>query len=96
MRALRRGDVIPIQIDPGANSVTVEVAPDAAGSAGTPLSMKAQLVYHDGDDQPVYGRPSSPAGGAPSTFRTAPWTSPRTSCGPTTSGGTAPWRSPPP
>jgi len=55
VRALRRGDVIPIQLDPGATSDTVELAPDAASSAGTPLTMKAQLVYHDGADQPVYG-----------------------------------------
>jgi hypothetical protein len=48
-------NVIPIQLNPGSTSVTVEFTPDAAGSNGTPQRMQAQLVYRDGDDQPVYG-----------------------------------------
>jgi hypothetical protein len=48
-------NIIPIQLSAGATSVTVELTPDAQGSAGTPENMLGQLVYRTPDDQPVYG-----------------------------------------
>lgn len=48
-------NVIPIQLDSGATSITVEFTPDAMGSEGTPAEFQARLVYRDDDDQPVYG-----------------------------------------
>ena len=48
-------NIIPIQLSPGATAVTVELTPDALGSAGTPQNMLGQLVYRTPDDQPVYG-----------------------------------------
>jgi hypothetical protein len=48
-------NIIPIKIDTGATSVTVEFAPDATGSKGTKEYMQAQLVYRDSSDKPVYG-----------------------------------------
>jgi hypothetical protein len=49
-------NVIPIQLDPGATSVTVELTPDATGSAGTAAEFSAQLVYRNSADEPVYGQ----------------------------------------
>jgi len=48
-------NIIPIQLSPGATSVTVELTPDAQGDKGTPLSMQGQLTYRTADDEPVYG-----------------------------------------
>ncbi len=48
-------NVIPIQLDPGSTSVTVEFTPDAMGSEGTPAQMSAQFVYRNEADEPVYG-----------------------------------------
>ncbi len=48
-------NIIPIALSSGATSVTVELTPDAQGSAGTPENMMGQLVYRTPDDQPVYG-----------------------------------------
>jgi hypothetical protein len=48
-------NVIPIKLDSGATSVTVEFTPDATGSNGTAERMQAQLVYRDTADKPVYG-----------------------------------------
>ena len=48
-------NVIPIKVNTGATSVTVEFTPDAAGDKGTAESMRAQLVYRDSTDAPVYG-----------------------------------------
>lgn len=48
-------NVIPIAVADGATSVTVDFTPDATGSGGTPAQLKAQLVYRDDTDTPVYG-----------------------------------------
>lgn len=48
-------NVIPIKVNSGATSVTVEFTPDAVGSKGTAEKMQAQLVYRDTSDKPVYG-----------------------------------------
>jgi hypothetical protein len=48
-------NIIPIKVASGANSVTVELTPDATGSKGTKQNMQAQLVYRDSGDNPVYG-----------------------------------------
>jgi hypothetical protein len=48
-------NVIPIKVNTGATSVTVEFTPDAAGDKGTAENMQAQLVYRDTSDKPVYG-----------------------------------------
>jgi hypothetical protein len=48
-------NIIPIKVNSGATSVTVEFTPDATGSNGTAELMRAQLVYRDSSDQPVYG-----------------------------------------
>jgi hypothetical protein len=48
-------NIIPIKVNSGATSVTVEFTPDAAGDKGTAEHMQAQLVYRDSSDQPVYG-----------------------------------------
>jgi hypothetical protein len=48
-------NIIPIKVDSGATSVTVQFTPDATGSMGTKANMQAQLVYRDSSDQPVYG-----------------------------------------
>jgi hypothetical protein len=48
-------NIIPIALSAGATSVTVELTPDAQGSAGTPQQMMGQLTYRTPDDQPVYG-----------------------------------------
>jgi len=48
-------NTIPIELEPGATSVTVELEPDAAGDRGTPEHLLAQLVYRTPDDVPVYG-----------------------------------------
>jgi hypothetical protein len=48
-------NVIPIALDSGATSVTVEFTPDAMGDDGTPAEFQAQLVYRNDADEPVYG-----------------------------------------
>jgi len=48
-------NVIPIKVNAGATSVTVEFTPDAKGDKGTVENMQAQLVYRDSADKPVYG-----------------------------------------
>lgn len=48
-------NVIPIALDPGSTSVTVEFTPDAMGDDGTPAEFQAQLVYRNDADEPVYG-----------------------------------------
>lgn len=48
-------NIIPIELDSGATSVTVELKPDSKGSGGTPLSMTGQLTYRTPGDEPVYG-----------------------------------------
>jgi hypothetical protein len=48
-------NIIPIKVNSGATSVTVEFTPDATGSNGTAEQMRAQLVYRNTADQPVYG-----------------------------------------
>ncbi len=48
-------NIIPIKVAAGATSVTVEFTPDASGSKGTTENMRAQLVYRDSSDIPVYG-----------------------------------------
>ncbi len=52
-------NIIPIQLDPGATSITVELTPDAQGSAGTKEALLGQVTYRTPDDQPVYGEPFS-------------------------------------
>ncbi|MGD9202698.1 MAG: DUF6055 domain-containing protein [Chitinispirillia bacterium] len=48
-------NVIPIKLNSGATSVTVEFNHDAKGSKGTVEKMQAQIVYRDKNDTPVYG-----------------------------------------
>jgi hypothetical protein len=48
-------NIIPIKLNAGATSVTVELTPDATGSKGTKEQMQAQLTYRTTDDKPVYG-----------------------------------------
>lgn len=48
-------NVIPIKVASDTSAVTVEFTPDAAGSMGTAENMRAQLVYRDSSDNPVYG-----------------------------------------
>ena len=48
-------NIIPIKVNTGATAVTVEFTPDAAGDKGTAANMRAQLVYRNTADSPVYG-----------------------------------------
>jgi len=50
-------NVIPIKLNSGATSVTVEFTPDAKGSKGTTANMQAELAYRTTDDKPSYGTP---------------------------------------
>src|SRR6185436_20541736 len=50
-------NVIPIKLNSGATSVTIEFTPDAAGSKGTATHMQAELAFRTTDDKPVYGEP---------------------------------------
>ena len=48
---------IPISVDSGATEVTVEFAPDAAGSAGSSSELAAQIVYRATDGSAVFSPP---------------------------------------
>jgi hypothetical protein len=50
-------NIIPIRLNSGATSVTVELTPDSVGSNGTPQRMRGQLTYRTPEDVPVYGAP---------------------------------------
>ncbi|MFL5303556.1 MAG: DUF6055 domain-containing protein, partial [Polyangia bacterium] len=50
---------IPIAVSAGATQVTVTFTPDAAGSNGTPASLRAQLIYRATDGTSVFGPPVS-------------------------------------
>jgi hypothetical protein len=48
-------NIIPIAVEDGATSVTVELTQDAMGSKGTQEQIQAQLTYRSKDDKPMYG-----------------------------------------
>jgi hypothetical protein len=48
---------IPITVAAGATEVSVELAPDAAGSKGTPADLRVQLAYHATDGSSVFSPP---------------------------------------
>jgi hypothetical protein len=48
---------VPITVTSGASEVSVEFAPDAAGSKGTPADMRAQIMYHATDGSSVFSPP---------------------------------------
>jgi len=48
---------IPISVGSGATQISVDFAPEPAGSAGTSAKMQLQLVYRASDGSAVYGAP---------------------------------------
>jgi hypothetical protein len=48
---------IPIAVSGGATTVSVNFAPDATGSKGTPSEMRAQIVYRATDGSSVFSTP---------------------------------------
>jgi len=62
---------IPISVTSGVTQVSVDFAPDAAGSVGTAAQMQVQLVYRAADGTAVYGAPAT-TGTASVTLSKAP------------------------
>jgi hypothetical protein len=52
-------NMVPITVTAGATAVSVNFAPDAAGSNGTPEQMQIELVYRATDGSVVFGAPAS-------------------------------------
>ncbi len=50
---------IPLTVNTGATTISVNFTPDAAGSNGTPADMRLQLVYRGADGTSVFGAPVS-------------------------------------
>jgi hypothetical protein len=48
---------IPITVTSGATEVSVDFAPSATGSKGTPADMRGQIVYHATDGTSVFSPP---------------------------------------